>query len=95
MQSASEMIEWLDNNCLCFSIERNDHKVYYSTVDKEYEPDLFISDDDRTLCITQGSAWSVRVYPDTPVSFFLVAGSDLNVCLNRVIGAVNNDRAGS
>jgi len=87
-----EMISWLDTNCLSFSIERNRHAGFYATVDDEHDEDSFASQDDRRLCMSQDKVWNVRVYPDTPIGFYCVAGSDLDQCLSRVIEAVIEER---
>ncbi|MDZ7894212.1 MAG: hypothetical protein U5M50_04140 [Sphingobium sp.] len=89
-----EMISWLDTNCLSFSIERNRHAEVYAPLASEHDEDSFASQDDRRLCMAQDKAWSVRVYPDTPVGFYCVAGSHLDQCLSRVIEAVMEERKG-
>lgn len=68
----------------------NDHKDFYSTVkqyiDSEHpalDKDYFVSEEDIQKCIDTDELWSLQWYPDTPIGFYKVCGSTLEIVLKR------------
>lgn len=73
------------------TIEHNPHSLEYTTAEKYIQEkiategwcdDDFISPEDKQKCIDSNDFWTIQWYPNTPVSFFYVVGSDLEKCLN-------------
>lgn len=70
------------------SIEFNQHAAFYETVEQAlecetYQADAFVSDEERERSIATGNVWSIQVYPDCPVGFFLVHASTLQACIDK------------
>jgi len=67
-------------------IQHNEHKIIYCSI-KEYfntyayfsESD--ISPDEYEKCQELDELWSIRWYPITPISFYIVFASTLEKCL--------------
>ena len=76
------------------NISFNDHWVYYESaqdwVDEENRN--WVSDEDREKAIRENSIWSVQYYPNTPVGFVAVCGSDLEVVIDALIEYVEKER---
>ncbi len=72
-------------NHLTLQIEHNEHKNVYEPIeDFILETDLtrhFENPEEMAICIKLDELWIIRWYPDTPVGFYLVAGSTLEKCL--------------
>jgi len=69
------------------SIEHNEHKSYYETVESylgnmSCEPD-FVSPEEKQKAIDSNELWTLRWYPDTPISFFIVAASTFNALMEH------------
>lgn len=70
-------------------LTHNQHKDYYETVElhlEEYpgfDDNNFVSKEDRQKCIDTGELWELQWYPETPVGFYKVCGSTLEVVLQR------------
>ena len=64
------------------------HKANYETIE-EWEAfaggrdGLWVSPEARAQAIATDSLWTVQWYPETPVGFHLLAGSDLGPVLER------------
>jgi len=74
------------------SINHNDHKDYYMTVadlmtseHPSLDKDYFVSDEDLQVCIDTNELWEIQWYPDTPVGFYKVCGSTLEIILARAM----------
>lgn len=61
------------------------HRIEYSNLDV----DDFISKEDMQKCINTDELWELQWYPDTPIVFYRVAGSTLEIVLNRALEIEN------
>ena len=76
----------------------NDHATNYETLE-EWEANFqiddrredWVSEDERTAAIKANSLWSVQVYPNSPVSFFVVYASTLEAALKGAEAACRQD----
>lgn len=76
-------------NHLSISIKHNPHKLYYETVeeflgggvDEWYE---WVSKEDREKCIEKDELWEVMWYPNTPIGYLVLCGSDLQLVLDTI-----------
>jgi hypothetical protein len=72
-------------------LTHNQHKDYYETVqDRLSHPaldddDYFVSAEDKQKCIDTDEIWELQWYPDTPVGFYKVCGSTLEIVLNKAL----------
>ena len=69
----------------------NQHKDYYETVTQHleeypgFDDDNFVSKEDRQKCIDTDELWELQWYPKTPVGFYKVCGSTLEIVLERAM----------
>lgn len=72
-------------------LTHNQHKDYYETVEEhinEYAnmgKDDFVSPEDYQKCVDTNELWEIQWYPFTPISFFKVCGSSLEIVLQRAM----------
>lgn len=73
-------------------LHHNEHKDGYETVKDyiecmppAYEPDYFTSPEDMQKCIESNDCWCLQWYPNTPVGFYKVCGSSLEIVLERAM----------
>lgn len=69
-------------------LSHNSHKSYYRTVvqsiedgDHGYTDDCWVSPEQKAKAIETNDCWSIQVYPNTPVGFYNMTASDLDVLL--------------
>lgn len=67
-------------------LTHNQHKAYYWTVEEailqgEHGYDDFITEEQKAKAIETNEVWTLQWYPDTPVSFCIVAAADLSELL--------------
>lgn len=73
-------------------LTHNEHKDVYETVQQwiedahpAYDADHFISLKDMQKCIDTDDCWALQWYPHTPVCFYKVCGSSLEIVLKRAM----------
>lgn len=73
-------------------LTHNEHKDVYETVKEwaegsnpAYDPDYFTSPEDMQKCIDADDCWALQWYPHTPVGFYKVCGSSLELVLKRAM----------
>jgi len=74
-------------------ITHNEHINYYVTVDEMIESchpavddkDYFVSEEDMQKCIDTNELWELQWYPDSPIGFYKVCGSSLEIVLARAL----------
>ncbi|KKM97840.1 hypothetical protein LCGC14_1163960 [marine sediment metagenome] len=74
------------------NISYNSHKIDYKTLkelmdeleilDCEYD---FISEEDKQKCIENDDIWVIRIYPNNTISFYTIAGSNIQELLNYIL----------
>lgn len=79
------LVEFPPHKCGLF-LEHNSHLNVYATVE-EYYPDGWLSDEQREKAIASNNVWSLQWYPDTPVGFYRLVASDLEILLQEAIKA--------
>lgn len=66
------------------TITHNDHNSVYRTVG-EYATELdWVSEEEKQKAIASNEIWEIQWYPNTPIGFFRVAASNLDVLLDYV-----------
>jgi hypothetical protein len=83
--------------CIHLNISFNEHAVLYQSAEQwiEHTDPTWASPEERTLAIQNDSIWTCQWYPDTPVGFYHMAASRLDVLLTAVrVAIANNPRAG-
>lgn len=68
-----------------FYLSHNAHRDVYSTVEDYYDNYDFISSEDRQKCIDTDDCWELQWYPDTPIGFFRVMGSSLELVMAEAL----------
>ena len=97
-KTITKLIKELDEMSLSFSIFRNDFKTYYQTCQQDInmdDPNVledFKNKEDCKKCVKDDSVWCVICYPDTPVGFHNVYGSELKEVLERMIKTIKEER---
>jgi hypothetical protein len=71
-------------------LHHNTHKGYYETVETAlgngtYDPEDFISPEQKQKAIETGEVWSLQWYPHTPVGFFICLAADLDALMAHVM----------
>lgn len=73
-------------------LTHNEHKSDYQSVKQRIEhehfsldDDCFVSDEDKQKCIDTDELWELQWYPDTPIGFYKVCGSSLQVVLEKAM----------
>ena len=72
---------------LGLSIEHNEHKMYYQTVQQTVDEStnmFWVPGDSRQRAIDSDDMWCVQWYPDTPVGFNRVYGHTLEEILDFI-----------
>lgn len=71
-------------------LTHNDHKSYYSSVNKAirdkdhgYTEDCWVSEEQKKKAIETDDCWILQWYPNTPVGFCVLTAADLDVLLDR------------
>jgi hypothetical protein len=71
-----------------FSLTHNQHLGYYMTVgesiaghDHGYREDDWVSEEQKRKALETNECWTMQVYTDTPVGFYLHSAADLDVLL--------------
>ena len=66
-------------------LEHNAYKCLYESVEHAVADleDAWISPEERVKALETGDIWTLQWYPDTPVGFYLLAASNLDVLLDR------------
>ena len=71
------MIDWFPRHAVCLSLEHNEHKSFYETVEQYYDPEDFISDEEWKKCVETNEVWVLRWYPDTPIGAYIISASSI------------------
>lgn len=71
-------------------LTHNQHKDYYENISEYLNNDLFddeyfVSIEDKKKCIDTNELWELQWYPDTPVGFYKVCGSTLEIVLKKAL----------
>jgi len=73
-------------------LTHNQHKDVYETVKSwvedahpAYASNSFVSAEDMQKCIDTDECWELQWYPHTPVGFYKVCGSTLELVLNKAL----------
>jgi hypothetical protein len=74
----------LATNPYSFSIEYNEHKNYYETVEQCYDDkkDDFVDWDE---CVRTNTVYELHVYPRTPIGFYVVYASTLEKAIEKAL----------
>jgi hypothetical protein len=70
-------MNWLPEHKCGLYLEHNVHKDVYETIEENYDPRDFVSDEEWTKAVELDSVWRLQWYPDTPVGFYVVCASTL------------------
>lgn len=67
---------------LSFTINKNEHKLYYETVEKylsnlPIDFDVWISKEDKQKAIDTNVLWEIHWHPSTPVGSYSLYGTSL------------------
>lgn len=94
----ADMLEWLQEQCVHVSVEVNEHRVYYETVEQSLAgryQDLFDADEAelRAECVRKNELVVVQVYPDTPIGFYQVGNWHLGRAVRAAYEAVKKERS--
>lgn len=68
-------------------ITHNEHKNYYENIEEfiiNNDIKEFISEEDKQKCIDNNDIWEIQWYPNTPIGFYKIAGSDFNLLLKEI-----------
>ncbi len=65
------------------TISHNEHKNYYESIADYVEDrvDTFPNHDEYQKCVDANEIWEIQWYPETPVGFYRVAASTLELAL--------------
>lgn len=69
-----EKLDWLRRNSCTLSIEMNEHRVGYETVEQALESEFLApqcTPEGKAEILAAGQIVIVQVYPDTPIGFFV------------------------
>lgn len=66
-------------------LSHNEHRDVYEIIQDCYEPDDFVSLEDRQKCIDTNECWGLQWYPDTPTGFHRVLGSSLELVMAEAL----------
>lgn len=70
---------------LSLTINHNEHKCYYETVEEHLQnapKGTWVSSESRDRAIQDNDMWSIQIYPETPVGFYIIYGRTLEEILN-------------
>ena len=80
-----------EKNILSWSIEYNEHKNYYESVEQYYGERQFEFDFiDYDTCKKTNTVYCLRWYPKTPIGFYAIYGSDINEVLKSGLEVLND-----
>lgn len=88
MKRDAERYRWLrDVNCNSFYIDKNgDKAANYMTAEEwiERNPEEFehVSAEEISHMKAKNTIWSLQVYPNTPIGFYIFSGSTLDVIID-------------
>ena len=73
-------------------LEYRSQSAYYQTLtdllrDPE-DKEQFLSEEDYQICLATDKYWELQFYPDTPVGFYKLIGSDVEKLLDRALEVV-------
>lgn len=71
-------MEWLPEHKAGLFLTHNEHKDCYDSIEMFYDPNDFVSDDERNKAIAEDSVWVLQWYPETPIGFNIIAASSLD-----------------
>lgn len=76
----------LPEHAASLRILHNEHKDYYIKVEDFIntaykDEDGWLSKEDKQKCIDTNELWVIQWYPDSPVGFYTVLGSSLEIVL--------------
>jgi hypothetical protein len=66
-------------------LSHNPHRDVYEGPKEHYCAEFSISPEDWQKCIDTGDVWELRWYPDTPIGFYLVIGSSLELVMAEAL----------
>lgn len=66
------------------SLDHNAHKNVYESIEQYYDKDCFVSPGGFNKAVCDDNVWSLQWYPDTPVGFYQVCASSLELLLDAV-----------
>ena len=67
-----------------FHISKDQHKGYYESAEG-YLHDKKDSIIDIDKCIKKDTIWECQAYPNTPIGFYVIYGSELNLVLKEML----------
>lgn len=90
------MLQWLMTNAHQVSIDCNQHRCSYETVERTIQdnPERFsdLTAEERAELIAHNSVCVLQLYPDTPVGFVLFIHWDPDVCVERACQWLRKER---
>ena len=84
---ATKMLEQLANSTNHYILRCNPHNGDYMSVEdfiKEQEEDNLYDIIDKQEMIDKNTIWTIKVHEATPIGFYALAGSSLDVILRKV-----------
>lgn len=88
--------QWLAANSNNVSLECNQHRAYYDTVEKSIQdsPQMFsdLTDVERAELIANNAICVLQLYPDTPGGFLFFIHWDPEVCVERAYRWLKKER---
>jgi len=67
-------------------LSHNAHRDVYESVEQHYpDAEEFVSPEDRQKCYDTGDVWELRWYPDSPIGFYRVVGSSLELVMAEAL----------
>lgn len=86
----SEFLKLLPKHECSFQISHNNNRTYYQSVKEYLEEDdnlqdpfhVFKDAEDKQKCIVNNELWTAQWYPDTPVGFYVMSASSLEVLID-------------
>jgi hypothetical protein len=91
MPTFAEKLMWLQANTVSFSLEVNDHRTVYESIDTALESEEADADL-KTACSKSGQLVIVHCYPDTPVGFYRLIDTEIESAVSRMFNIVKHER---
>jgi len=66
-------------------LSHNPHRDVYEKPEDFYRAEFSISPEDWQKCIDTDDVWDLQWYPDTPIGFYLVIGSSLELVMAEAL----------
>ena len=86
--NALEKLQWMIEICCTVSVEVNDHRAGYETIEQAIEQANETNDGQHdeadAACIVANRRVTLRVYPNTPIGSFVAHGPDLEPLIHRL-----------